>query len=179
MSFFALQVDSTSTTGTNTIIIAIADVGDDKFDSALMLGEGSLLCGPLGATVAPTATPKTSKAPTKAPSKAPTAAPVQGTKAPSLAPTPAASEPLTPTSDAPTPTPGTKSPSTERPSVEGDMTVKECLRKVKNQCNCVLFAKGDDCAVDVIRNKCGFSKQQRKKGAKERVLDKYAKYCEC
>jgi hypothetical protein len=170
-------VDSTSTTGTNTIIIAIADVGDDKFDSALMLGEGSLLCGPLGATVAPTVTPATSKAPTKAPTKAPSAAPLAGTRAPSSEPTPAASDPLTPTSDEPTPTPGTKSPSTQRPSVEGDMTVKECLRKVKNQCNCVLFAKGDDCAVDVIRDKCDFSSNQRKN--KERVLDKYAKYCEC
>lgn len=139
-----------------------------------MLGEGSLLCGPLGATSAPTATPAVT-------TKKPTAAPVAGTKAPSLAPTPAASseEPLIPTSDEPTVAPGTKSPSTQRPSTEGGMTVNQCLKKVKNQCNCVLFAKGDDCAVDVIRNVCGFSQQQRKKGAKERVLDKYAKYCEC
>jgi Dickkopf N-terminal cysteine-rich region len=38
-----------------------------------MLGKGSLLCGPLGATVTPTVTPKPSKAPTKPPTKKPTA----------------------------------------------------------------------------------------------------------
>jgi hypothetical protein len=59
------------------------------------------------------------------------------------------------------------------------MTVRKCLAMVKDKCNCVLFAKGDDCATDVIRYDCKFSKSQREMGAKEKVLDGYAAYCEC
>jgi hypothetical protein len=155
----------------------------------MFLGAESLICGPLDAVVpskAPTSAP--AKSPTKAPtpgSKAPTAAPIQGSKTPTKpteTPTvepslPDTVEPSLPGTDAPsvppapTPTPG--------PISSNGMTVKKCLRKVKNQCNCVLFAKGEDCATDVIRNKCNFTKKQRRRGAKEKVLDRYANYCEC
>jgi hypothetical protein len=42
-----------------------------------------------------------------------------------------------------------------------------------------LFAKGDDCPTDVIRDDCSFSKIQRERGAGKRVLKLYASYCEC
>jgi hypothetical protein len=117
---FATEMDGFTTTltssglsnvGTNTMKIVVADVGDQKLDSWVLIKSTSLACGDAAPTVSPA--PTTSQAPSKAATDSPTLTPtVTATMAPTLSPTtgtptvsPTMEPTLSPTTLAPTTSP--------------------------------------------------------------------------